>query len=186
MKHNKYLGFTLIEIMLVLAIGGMILAMVFIALPGLLASQRDAQRQDDLMAFVGQLQKFMTNNNRGALPSGTGEISGDSVTFGPNSGTTWRDFYGGFMNENFRDPKTGDIYNLSIVPCGTSKPGDCTHSSLSKLYGDFEDNNSTIRIVTGAVCGENKAIYSSNPRNVAILYKLERAEAVSCKKLGLV
>lgn len=183
MKRNNYLGFTLIEVMLVLAIGGMILAMVFIAVPGLMANQRDAQRRDDVMLFVRNLKDFMSNNNRGALPSGTGEIAGSSVTFGPNSGTTWKDFYGGTMNENFRDPKTGDIYNLSIVPCGVTKPGDCTHSSLSKLYGSFEGNNSTIRIVTNATCGENKAIYSTNPRGVAVLYKLERAEAVFCEKI---
>ncbi len=176
-------GFTLIEIVLMLAIGGAVLALVFIALPGLSANQRDAQRRDDMLTFVHELKKFQSNNNRGALPSGTGAIAGSSVTFGPNNGLTWRDFYGSFFDPGFTDPKTGDIYNLSIVECGATKPGDCTNSSLAVLNGKFEDNNSTIHIVTGAACGENKAIYSPSSRNVAVLYKLERADIVFCTGL---
>ena len=180
MKQKKYLGFSLIEVMLVLAIGGMILAMVFIALPNLMANERDAQRRTDIITFVRELKDFMSNNNRGALPSGNGEIKGSTVTFAPNSGTTWRDFDVGALNSDFRNPKTGEIYNLSIVSCGATKPGDCTNSSLSKLYGTFEGNDSTIRIVLGADCGENKAIYSVNSRGAVVMYKLERADAVVC------
>ncbi len=62
MKTEK--GFTLIEIVLVLAIAGMIFAATFVAVPNLLASERDARRREDMARFVTQLKNFQTNNNR--------------------------------------------------------------------------------------------------------------------------
>ena len=41
-------GFTIIEVVLVLAIAGLIFLMVFIALPQLQRAQRDTQRRNDL------------------------------------------------------------------------------------------------------------------------------------------
>ena len=45
-KDNKK-GFTIIEVVLVLAIAGLIFAMVFIALPALQRSQHDQSRKND-------------------------------------------------------------------------------------------------------------------------------------------
>lgn len=69
---NVKKGFTIIEIVLVLAIAGLIFAAVFIALPSLWASQRDAARKENIMTFVTTLKNYQTNNSRGALP-GTGK-----------------------------------------------------------------------------------------------------------------
>ncbi|MBS7346174.1 MAG: type II secretion system protein, partial [Candidatus Sacchiramonaceae bacterium] len=44
-KHKKY-GFTIIEVVLVLAIAGLIFLVVFIALPALQRNQRDTQREN--------------------------------------------------------------------------------------------------------------------------------------------
>jgi prepilin-type N-terminal cleavage/methylation domain-containing protein len=41
-------GFTIIEVVLVLAIAGLIFLLVFLALPGLQRSRRDAQRKSDM------------------------------------------------------------------------------------------------------------------------------------------
>lgn len=51
-KPNKTQGFTIIEVVLVLAIAGLIFLMVFIALPALQRSQRDTQRRDDVARFI--------------------------------------------------------------------------------------------------------------------------------------
>ena len=45
---NKEKGFTIIEVVLVLAIAGLIFLMVFIARPALQRGQRDTQRRDDV------------------------------------------------------------------------------------------------------------------------------------------
>lgn len=64
---KKEKGFTIIEVVLVLAIAGLIFLMVFIALPALQRSQRDQQRRNDLSRAQTGIQNFQTNN-RNALP----------------------------------------------------------------------------------------------------------------------
>jgi len=49
---NKESGFTIIEVVLVLAIAGLIFLVVFLALPALQRSQRDSQRRTDLGRFI--------------------------------------------------------------------------------------------------------------------------------------
>lgn len=66
-KKNNEKGFTIIEVVLVLAIAALIFLMVFIALPALQRSQRDTQRKNDISKFVSQLSSYSTNN-RGKLP----------------------------------------------------------------------------------------------------------------------
>ena len=67
-------GFTIIEVVLVLAIAGLIFLMVFIALPALQRSQRDTQRRDDLARVATALTQFQTNNG-GNLPADSSGLS---------------------------------------------------------------------------------------------------------------
>lgn len=63
--NNK--GFTIIEVVLVLAIAALIFLVVFLAVPALQRSQRDQQRRSDL----GRLQTAIVNytsNHQGSLP----------------------------------------------------------------------------------------------------------------------
>ena len=61
-------GFTIIEVVLVLAIAGLIFLMVFIALPALQRGQRDNQRRQDVSKFMSQVTSYSTNN-RGNVPA---------------------------------------------------------------------------------------------------------------------
>lgn len=61
-------GFTIIEVVLVLAIAGLIFLMVFLAYPALRRSQQDSQRQRDVGNLMAQVQKYQQNNN-GRLPT---------------------------------------------------------------------------------------------------------------------
>lgn len=65
-KSNEK-GFTIIEVVLVLAIAALIFLMVFIALPALQRSQRDTQRKNDLGRVQTSIQSYQSNN-RNALP----------------------------------------------------------------------------------------------------------------------
>ena len=67
-KINSRRGFTIIEVVLVLAIAGLIFLMVFLALPALQRSQRDTQRRDKLGEFKTQITQYQSNN-RGRVPS---------------------------------------------------------------------------------------------------------------------
>ena len=66
--QNKEKGFTIIEVVLVLAIAGLIFLMVFIALPALQRSQRDTQRKNDMNRVQTAVNSYQSNN-RGALPT---------------------------------------------------------------------------------------------------------------------
>ena len=65
--QNKQ-GFTIIEVVLVLAIAGLIFAMVFIALPALQRSQRKKKKKSHLTSLAGQLNNAI-GNARGKLIS---------------------------------------------------------------------------------------------------------------------
>ena len=70
-------GFTIIEVVLVLAIAGLIFLMVFIALPALQASQRDTARKNDTSAIAAAITTY-TGNNRGVFPTTT-QLTGNST-----------------------------------------------------------------------------------------------------------
>lgn len=61
-------GFTIIEVVLVLAIAGLIFLMVFLALPQLQASRRDTQRKSDAGRILAGAENFASNRN-GVYPS---------------------------------------------------------------------------------------------------------------------
>ena len=71
-RHNK--GFTIIEVVLVLAIAGLVFLMVFIALPALQAAQRDTQRRADVAIVIAAVKNY-TKNNHGKAPPDSGNGS---------------------------------------------------------------------------------------------------------------
>lgn len=90
-QKNKEKGFTIIEVVLVLAIAGLIFLMVFIALPALQRNQRDGQRKSDLARVQTAVQGYQSNN-RNNLP-----------TFN----TTFIDNYLKAGGDSFDDPTRG-------------------------------------------------------------------------------
>lgn len=69
---NTKQGFTIIEVVLVLAIAGLIFLMVFVALPALQRSQRDTARRNDMSRVDTSLVQYQTNHSTDSnnLPSG--------------------------------------------------------------------------------------------------------------------
>lgn len=65
-KDNK--GFTIIEVLIVLAIAGLILLIVFLAVPALQRNSRNTQAKNEAASVLGALSEF-TNNNNGKLPA---------------------------------------------------------------------------------------------------------------------
>lgn len=67
-KLQQRKGFTIIEVVLVLAIAALIILMVFIAWPALQRTQRDQARKSDI-ALIGSTISTFKSNNRGRLPN---------------------------------------------------------------------------------------------------------------------
>ena len=88
-------AFTIIEVVLVLAIAGLIFLMVFIALPALQRNQRDTQRKNDIGRVLTALQSYQSNN-RGSIPTSwesqltTPYLRLDGDTFTDPSGINYR------------------------------------------------------------------------------------------------
>ncbi len=108
--QNKTKGFTIIEVVLVLAIAGLIFLMVFLALPALQRNQRDQQRTGDLGRLISAVQSYKSNN-QGKRPLDMGGPTGSTNIIG----STYLD--------NFRTP-AGDDYVLTAGPtlAGTATP----------------------------------------------------------------
>ena len=179
-RFDQKRGFTILEVVLVLAIAGLIFLMVFIALPAVQRNQRDAQRREQIATFLDALKKFQTNN-RGSLPTGTDvTVSGESVMTGTQGGAnaaSWAGFYRDYMNKSFVDP-SGDYYNLSITTCDNGADTECNNGVLTDLYnssGSYKYENHNIVVVVKATCSGEKAVGTLNPRKAAALYKLEGA-----------
>lgn len=195
--NSKQRGFTIIEVTLVLAIAGLIFLMVFVALPGLRASQRDAERREDIAMLLETVKKYQTNN-RGALPGASDNSTlehGNKITIDYASAkntiesssnksqydTKWNGFYYAYLGEKFVDP-SGENYKLTVLACGSKvADADCANNSaqgpkaLGAMYNANFPNSYQVYVVTQAACKGDRAIRTSNPRKLAVLYKLEGA-----------
>lgn len=150
LNTNSKEGFTIIEVVLVLAIAGLIFLMVFVALPALQRSQRDTQRRDDLARLATAITQYQTNNN-GKVPMAMGSAT-------PTSANFINDYLGGA--EAFKDPN-GEAYTINF---GTAS------SSNLKNPTAFSQN---IYVYNKAKCNGESMEVSTKTNDYAIVYKLE-------------
>ena len=145
-------GFTIIEVVLVLAIAGLIFLMVFVALPALQRSQRDTQRRDDMARVLSQLAQYQANNS--------GNV--------PDSAATLTNFFTDYLKvggDKFENPSTGTAYTSNFKACTSNECAPTTTpTDTGKIY-----------YYTNATCEGEKPSYKSGARNVAITLKLEGA-----------
>lgn len=71
---QKKQGFTIIEVVLVLAIAALIFLMIFVALPALQRGQRDTARKEDVGTIAAAVNSFRSNNNN-RLPTESGDLN---------------------------------------------------------------------------------------------------------------
>lgn len=154
-------GFTIIEVVLVLAIAGLIFLMVFVALPALQRSQRDTQRRDDMARFLSQLSQRQANN-RNRVPSTLSE---------------WNNFITQYLeanNDTFTDPN-GTDYTVAALCTSSNATGACAPDSALT----WEENKNNIYVYASAKCSsdnsENVEWLNDSSNQIAIRYKLEGA-----------
>jgi prepilin-type N-terminal cleavage/methylation domain-containing protein len=76
-QQTKRAGFTIIEVMIVLAIAGLIMLIVFLAVPSVQRSARNTQRKADTSAVAGAIANYISNNG-GTVPATVG-VSGTDI-----------------------------------------------------------------------------------------------------------
>jgi prepilin-type N-terminal cleavage/methylation domain-containing protein len=115
---SKNKGFTIIEVVLVLAIAGLIFLVVFLALPALQRGQRDTQRKQDLGKFMSQITAY-SSNNQGALP------------------TNWSTFVTSYLTVGgtaFADPSNGATYTVTQKTSTTGATNVPTALTLGNVW----------------------------------------------------
>lgn len=73
-KLKKEQGFTIIEILIVLAIAGLIMLVVFLAVPALQRNSRNTQTRNDVSVYLGAVSEWSSNNN-GRVPSAAADLT---------------------------------------------------------------------------------------------------------------
>lgn len=163
-QELKQKGFTIIEVVLVLAIAALIFLMVFIALPALQRNQRDAARKDVIGKVASSVTTYQSNN-RGQQPvKGTdlaGYVDGTPAAAGLKSDSG---AYSATSSDTFID----NNYIVHVVVYSTDGT-------------DVADTN-LVEVITGAKCnsGGNAAVKGST-RNAAVMVKMENGNAVFCE-----
>jgi prepilin-type N-terminal cleavage/methylation domain-containing protein len=74
LKNRKSEGFTIIEVLIVLAIAGLILLIVFLAVPALQRNSRNTSRREDVSHLAGLVDEYAANHG-GVLPTGAQLVS---------------------------------------------------------------------------------------------------------------
>ncbi len=147
-KNNKK-GFTIIEVVLVLAIAGLIFLMVFLALPALQRSQRDTQRKNDASRLRAAVTDY-SSNNRGSLPwtAGGQNLKGSSfissyILAKDSSNSNDKG------SSSFNDPSTNNEYDVMTAEgahAAPTAPGTMIVSNKAKCGSDgaIEKGNSIV------------------------------------------
>ncbi len=154
-KLKNQRGFTIIEVLIVLAIAGLILLIVFLAVPALQRNQRNTGRKQDAARFGTAVNNYVSNNS-GKLPTTADwpatscpSILKDLGT--PNQGT-W----------------------VAGPNCVEGAEG---QNALDHELGAFTAADQTkgfeIILVTNAVCNGTQSTSAGTTRQAALLYDLE-------------
>ena len=152
-KPNQ--GFTIIEIMIVLAIAGLILLIVFLAVPALQRNARNTSRKSDVSALLSAVSEYESNNN-GSLPttcSGT-----NPVDIGPAASGSQAKV--GYYTSNCvtSSPANGQVEVLASF---------ATTGALNASDKDY------VVIVPAAVCKSDNSSIAGSSRSIVAVYGIE-------------
>jgi len=144
LKKTDNKGFTIIEVMIVLAIAGLILLIVFLAVPALQRNSRNTQRKNDVQALLGSLSEY-ASNNAGAIPASCSGTSGTCFV---------------------KDAKLSSYDNATANVSFTKK----TTAGNTTNPNDLDK----ITIVSFSKCSAGNAVgTNASSRNVVALYTIE-------------
>ena len=161
MTKNKK-GFTIIEVVLVLAIAGLIFLMVFIALPALQRSQRNTRRRQDMARILSAFNDYQANNN-GKMPGNSTEAA------------AFMNKYVGDSNSEQRQDPDGNSYTIKYVNVSLIVQEDETEHLFNSGISGVTTPNHTVYYFPKAKCGtiETNVAKATGDREIAIFYILE-------------
>lgn len=145
---NRKEGFTIIEVLIVLAIAGLILLVVFLAVPALQRNSRNNQRRTDASNLLSAASEYISNN-AGAMPAAAAKAG---------SGSTGTTYTVGASSSNTVDVKLG-YFTAGQVGIYTA------------LGTSVDKDNDAMVILTNHTCNGNSA--TAQNRSVAVVWRAE-------------
>lgn len=153
-------GFTIIEVMIVLAIAGLIMLVVFLAVPALQRNSRNTGRKSDIGRIANAVSEWQSNNNGRVFTAGAGNANLTAII---NS--------------------AGDLNQYTLTPAGSIGANSLTVTTGNQgamPAGAGDVNLGSVQIVTGAVCSTNgETDPSTSNRRMVVQYLLENQGGVT-------
>lgn len=150
-KNRKEEGFTIIEVLIVLAIAGLIMLIVFLAVPALQRTQRNTARKNDVARIGGAATEWLNNNNGAAMTLGDASSAGTAQDVANAAGNLSQyDF-------------TADATKFVVVANTVGNAGDID----------------TVQLAVKAKCGTGGAVTGGTARQMAIMYSVENSSGTT-------
>jgi prepilin-type N-terminal cleavage/methylation domain-containing protein len=160
-KKNNNSGFTIIEVLIVLAIAGLIMLIVFLAVPALQRNARNTSRKSDASALLAGISEY-TDNNNGTLPTALGAITNSQTQFCNQAACAGGDAPASVKVGYYTKIGTGTTGSINLVN-GVSNPGVAVDEVLLEI---------------GVTCaGNTPTAAGAGARSVAALYGIETGGA---------
>ena len=161
LKNNK--GFTIIEVMIVLAIAGLIMLIVFLAVPALQRSARNTSRKEDAGRLASAVSTFVSNAN-GNLPGfgnsttnfSTSQAATDGQVILSDAGKLGQLSLNTAAGSTTGDPKPGTLVIANTVP------------SPAPTWQDNE-----VVVYVGYTCQGSWVTTGGTIRQAALVYPIE-------------
>ncbi len=164
-QELKQKGFTIIEVVLVLAIAALIFLMVFIALPALQRNTRDQDRKETVGKVASAITTYQSNK-RGAQPT-SGSVLNGYIDGKSEAGVA---FEGQQGSSTTADSVVGNNY---VVRVGSS----------TDVTGNGVAGRNVIQVITGVKCnstGDGRGDAAS-ARSAAVLIRMENGDQIFCQ-----
>lgn len=146
-------GFTIIEVLIVLAIAGLILLIVFLAVPALERNARNTERKNDVSSILSAISEYESNND-GQLPTTSGPFSTEFSGENPKLG-----YYTTTANVQY-------TYTAGIMATAPAAPG----------------SPDKVNIYNGVECdqtNDGSTLTGASERSVIALYDIETSGGIT-------
>lgn len=174
LKKSKSEGFTIIEVMIVLAIAALILLIVFLAVPALQRNSRNTQRKSDA-ANISSIVSTYEGNNNGVLPVGIGNgVAGDVDMCSAGGTANGKLAAACTANTNHESTKIGYYTQASIWINNTATAAAPVTAGVVATGAESTTKVSTqsVLIVLNEECG-SAGTGQYNSRSAAVFYVTE-------------
>jgi prepilin-type N-terminal cleavage/methylation domain-containing protein len=179
---KKAKGFTIIEVLIVLAIAGLILSIVFLAVPQLQRNARDSKRQSIATRLSTELGSY-AGNNQGTYPFVGVAGYNPCVYQGAPTALSCNDWYSRYVCSS--NPCTTANEKINIDDPSTGSPTVINYGFAALTNANYTAGNAWITV--GATCSGDKAgvgVNSTSSKKFAVTIALERNQTFYCVDNG--